>query len=179
MIPRKPRLLHIYDADDSSIVATAWIRRHQSILDNIFPVPINGGEYALRIALNKLVADGETFSHALFETHGDSGSIQFNGEDVTADTLMTSYVFKNYEKIFPYFNARIYFNGCDVADDPNGWKFLDAAGSIFLRIGGGTTFAQTGLGRPIIFTGHVVHFGSTTCYSSFLPGGKLIGHSTD
>jgi hypothetical protein len=180
MIPGPPRLLHIYDANDLLIDFTASARRHNLFSNaNIYPVPIHGGRLGLRDALDKLVSDGQQFSRALFETHGSSGAIFFGDQYVTGSTFRTYYAGRGYERIFPYVFSRIYFNGCNVADNPYGWDLLDAAGSVFLRRGGGTVFAQTGVGRPIIFTGHVHHFGSSTSYSVWAPGGLFAGHSEE
>jgi hypothetical protein len=169
--------LHIYDADDFMIDLTASVRRAESW--NIHPVPVHGGKIGLRTALDELVKDGWQFQRALFETHGSSGSIAFGGQSITGNTFRTYYAGRGYERIFSYWFCRIYFNGCNVADDPGGWDFLDAAGAIFLRIGGGTVFGQTGSGRPIIFTGHIHHFRSSTSYSVWWPGGKFLGHDVE
>ncbi len=170
-------LLHIYDAEDMMIRAGALVRWGWNM--DIHRVPIYGGQEALKVALDELVADGKEYTHALFETHGNSGVIFFNGQALNAEKLRTTYTGMGYEKIFPFWNTRIYFNGCNVADDPNGWEFLDAAGRIFLQKGGGVTFAATELGRMILLTGHIYHIGSRTSYSVFLPGGHLWGHVND
>lgn len=176
MIPGPPRLLHIYDADSLSIAMTASARRNTLwSRPNIYPVPIHGGRLGLLTALDKLVRDGQQFSRALFETHGNVGTIFFESEAITGDTWRSFYNNRGYEKIFSFWWCRIYFNGCNVADNPSGWDFLDAAGSVFLRRGGGRVFAQTGVGRPIIFTGHIHHFGSTRA-SLWAPGGMFAGH---
>jgi len=181
MIPGPSRLLHIYDADALSIALTASARRNPrlpglSLPTNIYPVPIHGGRHGLLIALDKLVKDGQSFSRALFETHGSSGSIYFGGESITGDTFRTFYNARGYDRLFSYLFCRIYFNGCSVADNPYGWDLLDAAGAVFLRLGGGAVFAQTEPGYPNFFNGHVYHFGSFTSYSVWAPGGMFLGH---
>lgn len=178
------RLLHIYDASEYGIRATAWARRHADLMSvvTVYPVAVDDGWRGLRKALDDLVSDGQTFARALFETHGNAGAIYFDGERVDAGLLNRQFVNRGYEKLFPYLWSRIYFNGCDIADRGAGWDFLDAAGRIFLRLGGGVTFAQTDPGRLLFpwstLTGHVIHFAADTCYSSFGPGGRLISHST-
>jgi hypothetical protein len=183
-ISRLNQLLHIYDASDLSIRYTAWARRHEDLLASfmVYPVPIDNGVAGLQRALDELVSDRKTFARCLFETHGNAGRIYFNGEKLDATALSARFANRGYEKIFPYPFSRIYFNGCDISDDNGGWDFLDAAGRIFLRLGGGTTFAQTGLGRIPpwgLFTGHIYHFGANTCYSLWLPGGRFISHRCD
>jgi hypothetical protein len=158
-------LLHIYDASDFSIAATASVRRN-FMAENIYPIAINakhGGMIELMGELDKLRDDGKKFQRGLFETHGGPGLITFGGARITAKTLTNYFSRRGYERIFPYYGSKIYFNGCNVADssqkDPQkGWEFLDAAGSVFLKLGGGFTMAQTGAGYPIIFTGHVIRF---------------------
>jgi hypothetical protein len=59
-------------------------------------------------------------------------------------------------------NARVYFNGCNVAEGHEGWKFLEAAAATFLTSVGGEVFGQTSLGESNPFSGHVVHFWGTT-----------------
>lgn len=182
MIPARSRLLHIYDADDFSIDLTASIRRNnpfRSMLDVVYAVPIHDGKLGLRNALDELVSNGQEFGSALFETHGSTGAIYFGGQAVTGHDFRGYFAGRGYERIFSYLWARIYFNGCNVADAPNGWEFLDGAGSLFLKRGGGTAFAQTKVGRPIFFTGHVHHFGSSTSYSLWAPGGVFAGHDVD
>ena len=180
MIPGPPRLLHIYDASSFSIAWTASTRRNTLwSRPNIYPVPINGGSYDLLIALDKLLKGRQEFSRALFETHGSSGAIFFGSDRITGATWKSFFNGRGYEKIFPYYHSRIYFNGCNVADDPHGWNFLDGAGSVFLKMAGGVAFAQTEVGRPIVITGHVVHFGGKTAYSTWAPGGTFLGHSID
>jgi hypothetical protein len=108
------------------------------------------------------------------------GDIYFDDEAVDSGNLKSFFANRAYEKIFPYFHSRIYFNGCNVADDPSGWDFLDTAGSIFLKMFGGVTFAQTKPGYVLpawsSLTGHVAHLFADTCYSVILPGGRVSGH---
>lgn len=168
-------LLHIYDADDLSVDLTASVRRYR---EWTYRVPIHDGKLGLRNALDALVSEGKQFSHALFETHGNVGQIFFGNQAVTGNHFRTYFAGRGYEKIFSYLWARIYLNGCNVMDDPFGWDLLDAAGSVFLKRGGGTVFAQAGAGRPLIFSGHVHHFGKTS-YSVWAPGGVFTGHNVD
>jgi hypothetical protein len=98
-------------------------------------------------------------------------------EGVNAGLLDKFYSNQGYEKLFDMY-AKIYFNGCDIADNGGGWDFLDAAGRVFLKTGGGVTLAQTKLGHLLIPSGHIAHFFADTAYSVFLPGGVSIGHYT-
>jgi hypothetical protein len=178
LIPREPPLLHIYDPTDLLISLTASVRRFNTpwLTGNLTQLPIRNGLVGLLNALDDLVSKRREFARCIFETHGESGTIYFGRERITGDTFRTFYNKRGYEKLFPYLWSRIYFNGCNIADIPNGWDFLDGAGSVFLKLGGGSTFAQTEVGRPVIFTGHVVHFGASTHYSRWAPGGLFLGH---
>ena len=128
-------LLHIYDATDRSIRLTSWLRRN-SWGANVYPVPIEGGLEGLRVALRDLVSAGKTFDRCLFETHGSEGQISFGHEALAMSNIDSWLANQGYDRLFPH-RSRIYFNGCNIADNDKGWDFLDAAGRIFLRIGGG------------------------------------------
>lgn len=170
-------LLHIYDATDRSIRLTSWLRRN-SWGANVYPVPIEGGLEGLRVALRDLVSAGKTFDRCLFETHGSEGQISFGHEALAMSNIDSWLANQGYDRLFPH-RSRIYFNGCNIADNDKGWDFLDAAGRIFLRIGGGETFAQTRFGTAYPWNwlnGHIYHIGSQTCYSRWYPGGVFRDH---
>jgi hypothetical protein len=175
------RVLHIYDCSDYLIAATAAARRN-IMGENTYPVAVNGIN-DLTEALDKLRDGDHEFRRALFETHGSPGTIYFGGEPINAKTWKTSFAGRGYERIFPYYLCKILFNGCRVAEDgknEKGWDFLDAAGSVFLKIGGGVTMAQTGVGHPIILTGHIRHSGDDSAfYSTWAPGGTFLGHEVE
>lgn len=141
-------LLHIYDASDGLIRQTALARGEI----NQLPVSDAGD---LISALMGLRSGPPAFDRILFETHGTPGRIYFGGEGISAQTWRQV---KNYgftEIVKP--NAKIYFNGCNVAEGAEGWKFLTAVAEAFLKRGG-QVIGQTskGFGNP--FNGHVVHF---------------------
>jgi hypothetical protein len=169
------RILHIYDSTDFLIDITAAVR-HISSLTPIYPVDV-AGRIELRDALDKLVSDGETFSRCIFETHGSPGAIAFGKELITGDTFR-GWLNRGYNKIFNL-QSRIYFNGCDIADDERGWDFLDGAGHLFLSRYGGQAMAQSEPGHPILLTGHVVHFSAKVCRSVWAPCGVFLGHETE
>ena len=179
MIPKHmdPPLLHIYDAADRGTRLTAWIRRN-SWRSNVYPLPIEDGLAGLMRALDKLAAERKTFQHCLIETHGNAGVIFFKGEFLDGQRLTIFFGGRGYESIFPHW-SRIYFNGCNIADDDKGWDLLDAAGQMFLRIGGGETFASTRFGSLYpwdYLNGHIYHIASDTCYSRWFPGGVFRDH---
>ncbi|MBK8810966.1 MAG: hypothetical protein IPN69_09580 [Acidobacteria bacterium] len=128
-------------------------------------------------AMDHLVRQGKTYGRCLFETHGNKSMIFFGDDYINASIIHNWFTNRGWERIFPYVGARIYFSGCSIADDPGGgWDFLDAMGSVFLKLGGGKVFASTGAGRGFMPLGTIHHFMSDTHYSVWLPGGILDGH---
>jgi hypothetical protein len=146
-------LLHIYDSSDPNIVETAEVR---GVKDKISVV--NASD--LTKALDAAVAAGSRYDRILFETHGAPGVIAFGKDGIGADWLRGS-ISHNYTALTTA-NARVYFNGCNVAEGAAGWRFLEAAAALFLTPGGGEVFGQTSLGLPNPFNGHVVHLWGTT-----------------
>lgn len=146
-------LLHIFDSSDGRIVQTAGVR---GVFDQL---PIANGN-DLAPALDRLVSAGSRFDRILFETHGSPGRIYFGPSAITAD-WWRAVSDRNYTSLTTA-NARVYFNGCNVAQDAAGWDFMEAAVGAFLRPGGGTVFAQTSVGFGNPFNGHVVHLWGST-----------------
>jgi hypothetical protein len=140
--------LHIYDSSDWTI---RWTAGRRGAGDR-FGVPDYAGFTAL---FRRLMQAGRTFDRILFETHGAPGQIGFGHEGVDAGTLRS--LRQNGFTTLARPGARIYFNGCNVADGPNGWAFLEAAADLFLNPGGGEIFGQTSLGFANPISGHVVH----------------------
>jgi hypothetical protein len=129
----------------------------------------------LHKGLAALVAKKSTFKRALFQTHGYSGMIAFNGDAIRAGDLRTDFTGKGYERLFPH-KAKIYFDGCDVARDAAGWEFLVAAGQAFLRSAGGITLGYTWLGTAMpgwlpFVGGHTEHFAGHLRIVEFAAGG--------
>jgi hypothetical protein len=110
--------------------------------------------------LDRLKAAGQTFDRILFETHGSPGRIYF-GDQYIDGGWWRSAVSKGWTSIAAI-GARVYFNGCNVAEGANGWSFLEAAAAVFLTPGGGQVFGQTSLGFGNPFNGHVVHLWGST-----------------
>ncbi|HVI84945.1 MAG TPA: hypothetical protein VNA86_06500, partial [bacterium] len=79
-----------------------------------------------------------------------------------------------YDKLFPTY-ARIYFDGCDVADGQRGVRFLRAAGRVFLKGMGGEVMGWNSFGLGIpgwvpFIGGHTVHPGGHLVKVRFAPG---------
>lgn len=148
-------LLHIYDASDSNIRQTMRARGGSRSTCGVQPTPLGLVE-----ALDGLRASGQMFDRILFETHGLPGTICFGQYGYNAAYLRA--VRNRGWTYIARAGARIYFNGCNVAEGDAGWDFLAAAAQLFLAPGGGEVFGQTTVGFGNPFNGHVVHpWGST------------------
>jgi hypothetical protein len=145
-------LLHIFDASDSRIVQTANAR------GALHRVPIDNAD--LITPLDALLSARTSFDRVLFETHGCPGKIFFSGKYVNADWFR-AVIPRGYTRLTTA-DARVYFNGCNVAEGADGWRFLEAAAALFLTPGGGEVFGQTSLGFGNPFDGHVVHLWGST-----------------
>src|SRR5262249_31480945 len=135
--------------------------------------------------------EGKRFTRAVFDTHGNSGGITFNGQWLTADVLRDSFEGRGYDTLFP-FMGRIYFSGCNVAEGDAGWSFLEAAARAFLRRGGGVAFGHTSKGFAVTdwaaafggalfawkYGGHVLHLTGESRYVGVPPGGHPVTRFT-
>lgn len=144
--------LHIYDSSDSHIRQTANARG----LAERRPIP---SVDHLVADLDRLVAGQARYDRILFETHGSPGMAAFGHRSINA-AWWRGVRNRNYHKLTRP-NARIYFNGCNVAETDAGWDFLEAA-AVTLLSGGGEVFGQTSRGYGNPFNGHVVHFWGST-----------------
>jgi hypothetical protein len=89
--------------------------------------------------------------------------------------------FPDFAALFPS-PARIYFDGCNVAEGGAGTDFLIDVGATLLTKGGGETIGWTTLGHGVpgwvpFIGGHSLHFGdldgdSTLKRIRFYPGGE-------
>ncbi|HVM86761.1 MAG TPA: DUF4347 domain-containing protein [Puia sp.] len=158
-------LLHIYDSTDSGIVGTVNSRNYPGT--RIVCEVDSANSSQLYKILDNLASSSTRADAILFETHGSPGNIFFGGVAYNAayfSTLMS----RNYDSILMNSPApKIYFNGCNVAENDVGWEFLITTGKLFLpKTKSGQSIGHTSLGFEIplysFFTGHVVHlFGDT------------------
>jgi hypothetical protein len=128
----------------------------------------------LHDGLAALVASKATFTRLLVQTHGNSGMIFFNHIAINAPTLR-GFVGKGYDQLFPR-RAKVYFDGCNVANGDAGWDFLAAAGQVFLTNGGGIALGWTSLGTGLpgwipFVGGHTEHLWGDMRFIEFDPGG--------
>jgi hypothetical protein len=171
--------LYIYD-ESSSIDRKQAVGRFEKDYD-IYALPVSSIQ-ALHEGLSRLVSNKATFDRVLFQTHGNSGMVFFNHEAIQTENLKTTFAGKNYHQLFPY-HTRMYFDGCNVAEGEDGWRFLEAAGTVFLRGRGGVTFGFTNMGTGMpgwlpFIGGHTIHFGGTVKYVTLGPGGVVIKRHT-
>jgi hypothetical protein len=129
----------------------------------------------LQKGLERLVTDGFTFDRVLVQTHGRPGEIIFGNESLWHYLLDRDFAGR-YEKLFPT-RTKIYFDGCNVARGDQGWRFLESAGKVLLRSGGGIVMGWTSYGYaysswiPFI-GGHTVHWRGSVRFIEFTPGGR-------
>ena len=156
-------LLHIFDSSDSGIVETASKRVSECRLPISKVADLKG-------ALDRLKGDGKVFDRILFETHGKPGKILFNHEPI--DKQYWQYIHGRYSTLTAPF-TRIYFNGCNVAEDVMGWKFLEEVVDVFMNTSDGEVFAQTSYGFVPLFSSHVVHLWGKT-KTLYVKGGRIV-----
>lgn len=149
--------LHIYDYSD-------WVgrRQYERGSHDTISIRIDEGKQQLKRELDKLLKEGKIFQKAVFTTHGNSGAIWLAADMVSPVTWYQDFHSHQYERLFPFRNARMYFDGCNVAAGDDGWKFLEAAARTFFRYAGGNVFGWTsaGFGLPSVIPwigGHTEH----------------------
>ena len=137
-------LLFLYDGDMN------WLAQSSPRLNADLSVGVKGGVIGLKNLFDRLLGEGKTFKRVVFETHGGPGAIFFGDQkgnrQIDADVL--SETFARYDALFPQF-GRLYFSGCNVADEDEGWRFIETAGKVFFRRSGGITFGWTSTGFAI------------------------------
>lgn len=179
-VPPKPtptgklKKLYIYDSSSGIDRVQAFGRFGDA--DGVVQIGIEKGIAELKNAFDGLVQRKQIFDRVLFQTHGGPGRIWFGNDSLTKDVLRTT--FSGYTSLFPG-PARIYFDGCNVAEGGAGTDFLIVAGSVFLTSGGGEVvgWVTLGFGMPGVLPfigGHTVHFGGGDNLKRirFYPGGS-------
>jgi len=163
--------LYIYDKTSELDVRQAAGRFHKG---EVYTIGAASVDEVLQ-ALDGLVAAGATFSRVLFQTHGTPGRIWFDSDSVGEYGLKEKFAPRNYHALFPGY-TRIYFDGCNVAEDDSGTEFFRTAGKIFLKTGGGEVFGYTSVGHGVwgwvpIIGGHTLHLSGSLKKLYFRTGG--------
>jgi hypothetical protein len=126
--------------------------------------------------LDTLVHNGIRCWKVVFYTHGSPGLIRLAGSDIDANII------RNIQRFSPHRifagPGRLYFAGCNCADGEAGWKFLENAGSVFLRSLGGESFGWTSLGLSFpswvpLIGGHAEHLLGNTRHVFIGAGGVV------
>jgi hypothetical protein len=190
-------LLYIYDAYAPQLVGGPYEE------SDIHKLGIEGGPEPLFAALDALVKQGRTFRRCLWQTHGEAGKIFFatkkppsgdftsltdiakrvdsyfnSQQGITALTFTSSnrWVDGGYHRLFPE-QTRMYFDGCNVAEGDEGWKFLEAAGKRFLH-GGGVAFGWDSFGIQL-WKGRTIHAWGDARGVFFGPRGQILGRTNN
>jgi hypothetical protein len=131
----------------------------------------------LKDVLRSLVAANTFFNSAVFSTHGNSGVIFFSGAQLSWWQVYSEFLNDktDYARLFPGPNARILFNGCNVAEGDDGWRFLLAAARSFLGLGGEAIgWTSKGFQAPFgLRDGHVIHLWGDTRQVANMGGGAF------
>ena len=123
-------------------------------------------------ALDDLFAANTSIDRLLVETHGSLGKIGIGCQAINYTVVDSWFGNRGYERLFPS-GTRIVFNGCNVAEGSDGWRFLETFGSVMLKLNGGQVTAWKSAGFSSPFNGHVVHLWGDTRGLIFTPGGTI------
>lgn len=156
----------------SSWRSRAFFKREES--EDSFSLHLTDGLPELKRRMQALLKDGIIFNNCIFTGHGNSGVIWLGSDTITRHVWYQEFYGKGYDRLFPFKNARLYFAGCNVAEDPHGWAFLEAAARSLLGYAGGSAFGWTssGFGSPI--SGHERHLWGDTKAVMVLAGGESL-----
>jgi hypothetical protein len=166
-------MVHIYDGNpstrlglDNSVSNGANARDEDRIRK-----PVNCFS-DMRHALDDLLAANTSVDRLLVETHGSPGRIYLGGSAINHTVVDSWFANRGYERMFSS-SARIVFNGCNVAEGDDGWRFLERFGAAMLKLNGGqvTGWTSAGLSNPV--NGHVVHLWGDVRVLYFAPGGTI------
>ena len=167
-------MVHIYDNNpstkwgmDNSVASGANARSE----DRIKKPVLNVSE--MRQALDDLLRANTRVDRLLVETHGAAGIIGIGADVISYSVVNSWFGNRGYERMFAS-SARVLFNGCNVAEGENGWRFLEAFGTVFLSLNGGQTVGWTSGGSSNPFNGHVIHLWGDVRSVLFAPGGNIL-----
>ena len=172
----------IYDASEA--IFTRMAERNSD--GNTVLIPVQSPPRAaqttpllvLRDSLVGLLSQGSKFQSLVFATHGDSGKIVLDGEEVSAFDMKNILGKHGLERLLIP-GGRVYFAGCNVAEGDPGWGFLEAAAKVFLNGSWGTVFAWTSYGIGFTRTlgllpDNITHFWGRVRYVMISPGSTVL-----
>jgi hypothetical protein len=156
----------------SSLRSRMFFKREES--SNSYSLHLNNGLSELKSRMKQLIQDGVCFHNCIFTGHGNSGVISLGPNRITRKVWYEHFYPYDYHRLFPFPNARIYFGGCNVAEDPHGWAFLAAAARSLCRGAGGSAFGWTSVGFGSPISGHERHLWGDTKSVMVSQGGKTL-----
>lgn len=161
----------IYDSKDTGIgmsvsTATDYAKKYGWTAVGV------GSLQELRDALDAMKTNNVRLERLLVTTHGSPGSISFGGQSLSVANIgwVTG---RGYEDLFEP-GARVFLDGCNVAEGAAGSGFLRKLGETFFIKASGSIGASTsaGLGNP--FGAGVFHLWGETKRLYFQAGPRLV-----
>ena len=166
-------MVHIFDGNpstrlgmDNSVASGANARSEDRIKKSVKTFS------EMRNALDDLLAANTVIDRLLIETHGSPGRISLGGSSVNHTVIDNWFANRGYERMFSG-SANIVFNGCNVAEGDDGWRFLEKFGNALLKLNGGQVTGWTSAGFSSPFDGHVIHLWGDARTLFFAPGGSI------
>jgi hypothetical protein len=142
--------------------------------DDSYTVNVDMGQARLRGQLLALIDQGLQFRNCIFTTHGGEGVIWFGDSWIDTETWYKEFYHRQFHRLFPFSDTKLYFAGCNVAEGPLGWKFLEAASRSLVGHNGGVAIGWTSVGFGSPWSGHVRHLWGDTRQVAVLPGGESL-----
>lgn len=165
-------LYDLLSINDASSRQTRWWSRPKS--DDSYTIDVDHGHAQLRGEMSELVRQGIRFRNCIFTTHGAKGKIYFGNTQVYREIWYTQFYARGFDRLFPFPNTKVYFAGCNVAEGPDGWQFLEAAARSLLHSAGGVAIGWTSSGFGSPFSGHMRHLWGDTRQAVVLAGGMTL-----
>ena len=166
------KLYDLLSINDASSRQMRLLSREKS--NDSYTINVDEGHARLRGEMSILIEQGVQFRNCIFTTHGNEGVIFFGNQWINQEVWYSQFYSRGYDRLFPFPNTKLYFAGCNVADGPRGWKFLEAAARSLLRRAGGAAIGWTSLGFGSPFSGHMRHLWGDTRQVMVLPGGESL-----
>ena len=142
--------------------------------DDSYSMHLENGLIEMKRRMRELIEDGVTFRNCIVTGHGSSGHVKVCSDSITRRVWYDHFYRKGFDRLFPGSNGRLYFAGCNVAEDPHGWAFLAAAARSLMSNGGGSAFGWTSLGFGSLISGHERHFWGDTKAVMVSAGGDTL-----
>ncbi len=174
---------------DSSELAFRNMAKYNSD-PNTFMIPVQSPPKAAQTAalifardqLVSLLNQGTRLKSLVFVSHGRPGAIRIDDDTVDAKSLTNFFSNHSLQWLMAE-SGKVYFAGCNVADEEAGWKFLEAAAQVFLSGSGGKAFGWTsygfGFNRSFGLVPNIVHVWGRPRYVYMSADGKTLKRDVD